>query len=393
MQKEEVKSMRKDFLVFGSPMIEQPEIDEVVASLKSGWLGTGPKAHKFEEMFKEYKGSKYAMALNSCTAALHLSMLAIGIKPGDEVIVPAMTFVSTASVVIHAGGIPVFADCEKDTMSIDPEDIERKISPKTKAIIPVHFAGRACNMDAIMDIANRHDLKVVEDCAHAIETEYHGKKAGTFGDLGCFSFYVTKNIVTGEGGIAITDNENYANMIKIMALHGMSKDAWKRFSDSGYKHYQVLYAGYKYNMMDIQAAIGIHQLPRVDKYWKRRQEIWNRYNEAFKDIPVFTPAPVESNTRHAYHLYTLLLDIDNLKITRDEFLDEMTKRNIGVGVHYIALHLHPYYQKKFGYKRGDFPNAEWISDRTVSLPLSAKLTDEDVEDVIVAAAKITKYYS
>ncbi|MGB2661350.1 MAG: DegT/DnrJ/EryC1/StrS family aminotransferase [Candidatus Omnitrophota bacterium] len=374
--------MRKEFLVFGSPMIEQPEINEVVDSLKSGWLGTGPKVHKFEEMFKSYKGSKYAMALNSCTAALHLSMLAIGLKPGDEVILPTMTFAATANAVLHAGGKPIFADCEKDTMNIDPKEIEKKITPKTKAILPVHFAGRACDMDAIMDIAKSHDLRVVEDCAHAIETEYHGKKAGNFGDLGCFSFYVTKNIVTGEGGMAITDNEDYADKIKILALHGMSRDAWKRFSDAGYKHYQVLYVGYKYNMMDIQAAIGIHQLPRIDSYWKRRQEIWSRYNEAFKDLPVFTPAPVEPDTRHAYHLYTLLLDIDNLKITRDEFLDEMTKQNIGVGVHYIALHLHPHYQKTFSYKEGDFPNAEWISDRTVSIPLSAKLTNEDVEDVI-----------
>lgn len=380
--------MRKDFLVFGSPLIEQPEIEEVVASMKSGWLGTGPKVHKFEEMFTEYKGSKYAMAVNSCTAALHLSLLAIGIKPGDEVIVPTMTFTSTASVVIHAGGVPVFADCKKDTMNIDPKDIERKITPRTKAIIPVHFAGRACEMDAIMKIAKRHNLKVIEDCAHAIETEYHGKKAGTFGDLGCFSFYVTKNIVTGEGGMATTNNEEYANIIKIMALHGMSKDAWKRFGDSGYKHYQVLYAGYKYNMMDIQAAIGIHQLPRIDKYWKRRQEIWNMYNEAFKDLPVFTPSPVEPNTKHAYHLYTLLLDIENLSITRDEFLDEMTKRKIGVGVHYIALHLHPFYQNAYEYKTGDFSNAEWISERTVSIPLSAKLTDEDVKDVIEAVRSI-----
>lgn len=380
--------MRKDFLVFGSPLIEQPEIDEVVSSLKSGWLGTGPKVHRFEEMFKEYKGTKYAMALNTCTAALHLSMLAIGITPDDEVIVPSMTFAATANAVIHAGGKPVFADCKRDTMNIDPEDIERKITPKTKAIIPVHFAGRACDMEAIMDIARRHNLKVIEDCAHAIETLYYGKKAGTFGDLGCFSFYVTKNIVTGEGGMVVTDNEEYANHIKILALHGMSKDAWRRFSDEGYKHYQVVYSGFKYNMMDIQAAIGIHQLPRIEKYWKRRQEIWDRYNEAFQDLPVFTPKSIESNTRHAYHLYTLLLDIDNLKITRDQFLDEMTKQNIGVGVHYIALHLHPYYQNTYGYKRGDFPNAEWISDRTVSLPLSAKLTDEDVEDVIKAVRLI-----
>jgi len=380
--------VRRDFLVFGSPLIEQPEIDEVVTSLKSGWLGTGPKVQKFEEMFKEYKGSKYAIALNSCTAALHLSLLAIGIKSGDEVIVPTMTFAATASVVVHAGGIPVFSDCERDTMNIDPKDIERKRTPKTRAIIPVHIAGRACKMDAVMDITQRYHLKVVEDAAHAIETEYHGKKAGTFGDLGCFSFHVTKNIVTGEGGMAITSNEEYANQIRLLRLHGTSRDAWKRFTDKSYEHYQVLYAGYKYNMTDIQAAIGIHQLARVEKYWQRRQEIWNRYNEAFEDLPVFTPAPAERNTRHAHHLYILLLDIDHLKITRDQFLDEMTRHNIGVGVHYIALHLHPYYQKTFGYKRGDFPNAEWISDRTVSLPLSAKLRDEDVEDVIEAVGEI-----
>lgn len=376
--------MRKNFLVFGSPLIEQSEIDEVVDSMKSGWLGTGLKVQKFEQMFREYKGSKFAMALNSCTAALHLSMLAIDLKPGDEVIVPTMTFAATANAVIHAGGVPVFADCEKDTMNISPEDIERKITNKTRATIPVHFAGRPCNMDAVMSIAKRHKLKVIEDCAHAIETEYHGRKTGTFGDLGCFSFYATKNIVTGEGGMVITDNEECANRIKVLGLHGMSKDAWKRFSDEGYKHYQVVYAGFKYNMMDIQAAIGIHQLSRIDKYWKRREQIWNRYNEAFKGLPVFLPAPVESHTKHAYHLYTLLLDIDNLKITRDQFLDKMTAQNIGVGVHYIALHLHPYYQQAFGYKKGDFPNAEWISNRTVSIPLSAKLTDEDVDDVIEA---------
>lgn len=386
----EGRHKRDNFLVFGSPLIEEEEIEEVTRTLISGWLGTGPKVHQFEENFKEYKGSRFAMALNSCTAALHLSMCAIGINPGDEVIVPTMTFAATANAVIHAGGKPVFADCEKDTMNIDPLDIERKITSKTKAIVPVHFAGRACNMDAIMDIAKRHDLKVVEDCAHAIETEYHGKKTGTFGDIGCFSFYVTKNIVTGEGGMSITDNEEYADRIKILGLHGMSKDAWKRFGDSGYRHYQVLFAGYKYNMMDIQAAIGIHQLPRIDRYWERREEIWNRYTRAFKDRSVFTPMPVEPNTRHGYHLYTILLDIDNFMITRDQFLDEMTKVNIGVGVHYIALHLHPYYQQTFGYKRGDFPNAEWISDRTVSLPLSAKLTDEDVNDVIKAVVEIVE---
>lgn len=381
---------RKKFLVFGSPMIEQPEIDEVVSSMKSGWIGTGPKVHKFEEMFRKYKGAKFAMAVNSCTAALHLSMLCLDLKDGDEVILPTMTFAATANSVIHAGAKPVLVDCEKDTMNISPEDIERKITPKTRAIIPVHFAGRPCNMHAICEISRRHNIKIIEDCAHAIESEYKGKKTGTFGELGCFSFYVTKNVVTGEGGMIITNNEKYANKIKILALHGMSKDAWQRFSDKGYKHYQVIYAGFKYNMMDIQAAMGIHQMKKIHKNWKRRFEIWKRYNENFKNLQVFIPATPENNTKHAYHLYTLLLDINNLKITRDEFLNEMTKRKIGTGVHYIALHLHPYYRYNFGYKKGDFPNAEWISERTVSLPLSAKLTDSDVEDVITAVKDTLK---
>ncbi|MCK4584098.1 DegT/DnrJ/EryC1/StrS aminotransferase family protein [candidate division WOR-3 bacterium] len=384
--------MRETFLPFGAPLIEQAEIDEVVTSLKSGWLGTGPKVHKFEEMFKEYKGVKYAMALNSCTAALHLSMLAIGIKPGNEVILPSMTFASTANAVIHAGGKPILVDCEKDTMNMDPEDIERQIAPKTKAIIPVYFAGRPCNMDRIVDIANKHNLKIVEDAAHAIEAEYNGKKTGTFGDIGCFSFYVTKNIITGEGGMAITNVEEYANKIKRLSFHGIRKDKLHSSSDKKYKHYQVIDRGFKLTMMDIQAAIGIHQLPRVEKYWERRKEIWERYNEAFKDLPVFIPAPIPNGVKHSYHLYTLLLDIDKLNITRDEFLYEMAKRNIGVGVHYIALHLQPYYQQKYGYKQGDFPNADWISDRTVSIPLSAKLTDNDVQDVINTVREIIALY-
>ena len=376
--------MREDFLVFGSPKVEQPEIDEVVDSLRSGWLGTGPKVARFEEMFKAYKGSRHAVAVNSCTAALHLSMLAVGIGPGDEVLVPAMTFASTANAVIHTGGRPVFVDCERDTMNIDPDDIRRKITDRTRAILPVHFAGRPCNMEAIMDIAQANDLRVIEDCAHAVEAEYHGRKAGAFGDLGCFSFYVTKNIITGEGGMVITDNDEYAERIKVCALHGMSKDAWKRLGDEGFKHYQVIYAGFKYNMMDIQAALGIHQLPRAESYRERRKEIWARYDQAFEDLPVFLPHAVEPDTKHAYHLYTLLLDLEGIDMTRDQFLDEMTRRNIGVGVHYIALHLHPFYCQNYGYRKGEFPNAEWISERTVSIPLSAKLSDEDVEDVTQA---------
>ena len=379
---------RKNFLVFGSPLIEEDEITEVEKTLRSGWIGTGPKVHKFEEMFRQYKSSKYSIALNSCTAALHLSLLAIGIERGDEVIVPVLTFAATANSVIHAGGIPVFVDCNRKTMNIEPSEIELKITKKTKAIIVVHFAGYPVDMDKVMEIAEKYNLKVIEDCAHAIEAEYKGKKIGTIGDIGCFSFYVTKNIVTGEGGMVVTNNDKYAKTIKTLALHGMSHDAWKRFSDDGYKHYQVVLPGFKYNMMDIQAALGIHQLPRIESYWKKREKIWNKYNNAFKSLSLFIPPKIPDKIKHSYHLYTILIDIDKLLLTRDNFLNEMTKYNIGVGVHYIALHLHPYYKENFNYKRGDFPNAEWISERTVSLPLSPKLKDNDVNDVINSVNEI-----
>jgi len=384
--------VRNTFLIFGNPLIEEEEITEVVATMKSGWLGTGPKVAKFEEMFKEYIGCKYALAVNSCTAGLHLSLIAVGIKAGDEVITAPMTFASTANVIVHTGAIPVFADIKRSSMNIDPAEIERKITKRTKAVIPVHFAGRACNMDAILDIAKRHRLSIINDGAHAIETEYKGRKIGSLGDISSFSFYVTKNIVTGEGGMATTNNKEYADKIKIYALHGLNKDAWRRFSDDGYKHYSVIYPGFKYNMMDLQASIGIHQLKRIEGYSKRRRDIWRKYNNSFRNLPCFIPAEVENNTRHAFHLYTLLVDINNLTTNRDGIMDALYNENIGTGVHYTALHLHPFYAKKFNYKRGDFPNAEFVSDRTISLPLSPKLMDEDVQDVITTVRKILNRY-
>lgn len=380
--------MRKDFLIFGSPLIGQEEIDEVVATLKSGWIGTGPKVHQFEEDFRNYVGAKYAVAVNSCTAALHLSLVALGVEPSDEVIVPSMTFASSANVVVHCGAKVVFADCDRVTYNIDPEDVQRKITKKTKAIIIVHMAGRPVNMDEILAIAKEHDLKVIEDAAHAVETEYKGKKVGTLGDLGCYSFYTTKNLVTAEGGMVVTNNEAYAKRIRVLSLHGMSADAWKRYGSEGYKHYEVVEAGYKYNMTDIQASLGLHQLARIERNWKRRGEIWDRYMKELADLPLILPAPVSKGDRHAYHLFTILVDTDKTKVTRDEFLNEMTKRKIGTGVHFRALHLQPYYRKTHGYKEGDLPNAEWIGDRTVSIPLSAKLTDDDVADVIEAIRDI-----
>lgn len=375
------------FLVFGSPLIENDEIEEVVSAMKSGWIGTGPKVARFEEEFSEYKGIKHAAALNSCTAALHLSMLAADIKPGDEVITTPLTFCATVNAIIHAGAVPVLADINAVTLNIDPDEIERKVTDKTRALLPVHFGGRPCEMNAIVDIAARHDLKIIEDCAHAIESEYKGVKTGTFGDFGCFSFYVTKNIITGEGGMVIAKKEEDIARIKILGLHGLTKDAWSRFSDDGYKHYYVTECGYKYNMMDLQAAIGLHQLKRIRTYWERRQAIWQQYNKAFSDLPITLPADPEPDTIHAFHLYTILIDEQKAGINRDMFLEVMTANNIGIGVHYLSIPEHPYYQKTFGWKPEDYPVAFSVGRQTVSLPLSAKLKDEDIKDVINALKK------
>jgi len=379
---------KEDFLVFGAPAIEDAEIAEVVASMKQGWLGTGPKVARFEEAFKQYKGARYAAAVNSCTAALHLSLVAADLSPGDEVITSALTFCATVNAIIHAGATPVLADVDAVTMNLDASQVEAKITPKTRAIVPVHFAGRPCDMDALLEITARHDLKIIEDCAHAIESEYHGRQAGTFGDFGCFSFYVTKNVVTGEGGMVLARRAQDIARIKVLALHGMSKDAWRRFSDTGYKHYEVVAAGFKYNMMDLQAAIGIHQLQRVDRYWQRRHEIWARYQQAFADLPIELPAEPEADTRHAYHLYTILLDRQKTGIGRDQFLEAITRHNIGVGVHYMSVPEHRYYRDTFGWRPQDYPAAMQIGRRTVSLPLSARLTDQDVTDVIAAVKQV-----
>jgi dTDP-4-amino-4,6-dideoxygalactose transaminase len=320
-------------------------------------------------------------------------MMSIGLQPGDEVIVPSMTFAATANAVIHAGGKPVLADVSRQTMCLDPQDAAQRITPRTRAIVPVHFAGRACDMAAIRELADRHGLRIIEDCAHAVETLYHGRHAGTLGDLGTFSFYVTKNVATGEGGMITTNDSDWAARIKMMALHGLSADAWKRFSDAGFKHYEVMEPGFKYNMMDLQAALGLHQLDRVEANLERRREIWSRYDDAFADLPVFLSPPEEEGTRHARHLYILLLDIDRLRGNRDEIQAALHRQRIGTGIHYRALHLHHYYREAFGYRPGDLTNAEWISDRTQSLPLSPKLTDEDVESVIFALRRTLEYFA
>jgi len=384
---------RSAYLMFGKPDIRQPEIDEVLAALQSAWIGTGPRASRFEEQFASYIGAPHAVAMNSCTAALHLALVAIDLRPGDEVIVPSMTFASTANVVVHAGGRPVLADVRRDTMCLDPNEIAARVTPRTKAIIPVHFAGRACDMDEIMRLARLHDLRVIEDCAHAVETLYHGKHAGTIGDIAAFSFYATKNVVTGEGGMLTTANAAWVPRIRALRLHGLSGDAWKRFSDDGFKQYEIVEPGFKYNMMDLQAALGLHQLARVEAGLVRRSEVWARYNAAFSDLPALLPAPDAPDTRHGRHLYTILLDLERLTADRDTIQAALHKQFIGTGVHFRALHLHQYYREVHGYRRGDLPNAEWISERTLSLPLSSALTDEEVDDVVFAVTRTLEHFS
>jgi dTDP-4-amino-4,6-dideoxygalactose transaminase len=375
--------------VFGAPLIGEAEIDEVVASLRSGWLGTGPKVARFESDFAAYTGAPHAAAVGSCTAALHLSLLALELEPGAEVITSALTFCATVNAIIHAGATPVLADVDPVTMNLDPAAVAAAVTPRTRAVLPVHFAGRPCDMDALGELCGRHGLALVEDCAHAIETTYRGRHAGTFGDFGCFSFYVTKNIATGEGGMVVARDEGRAARIKRLALHGMTADAWKRFSDEGYRHYLVREAGFKYNMMDLQAALGLHQLARVEENWRRRAEVWRRYQEGFADLPLDLPAEPEPDTRHAHHLYTVLVDEARAGLGRDAVLEAMTRENIGVGVHYLAIPEHPYYQETYGWRPEEWPVATAIGRRTVSLPFSAKLTDGDVDDVVAALRKVT----
>jgi len=376
-----------DFLVFGAPQIEDAEIDEVVASMRAAWLGTGPKVARFEEAFRQYRTARHAVAVNSCTAALHLSLLAAGIGPGDEVITTALTFCATVNVIIHVGAKPVLVDVDARSMNIDLDALAAAIGPRTKAVIPVHFAGRPVDMDRLMSLAGLYGITVIEDCAHAIEAEWRGRAAGTFGAFGCFSFYATKNLATGEGGMILTDDEQAAGRLKVLALHGMSKDAWKRFSDEGYRHYQVIEAGFKYNMMDLQAAIGLHQLERIEANWQRREAHWNRYQRDLAGLDLELPAEPDPATRHGLHLFTLLVDEATSGVSRDEFLVSMTRHGIGVGVHYMSIPEHPYYRDRFGWLPEMYPVAASIGRRTVSIPFSARIGEQDAADVVEAVRR------
>lgn len=376
--------MRENYLVFGAPFFDQDTVNELKDALSSGWIGTGPRVARFEELVRKYTGAGHAVAVNSCTAALHLSLIAVDVGPGHEVITTPMTFCATANAIVHTGARPVFVDCDRDTGLIDVSQIEAAITPRTRAILPVHLAGRICDMETIGDIARRHGLRVVEDAAHAFEARPRSSQAGSVSDATCFSFYVTKNITTGEGGMVITNDERIAARTKTLALHGMSRDAWTRFSDAGYKHYEVVEPGFKYNMTDMQAAIGLHQFDHVDVWLARRNEIWTRYMDELADLPVRLPAADDLRSRHCRHLFTLMIDPDLALIDRDEFMRRMHERRIGTGVHYVGVHLQPWYRRTFGLQPQDFPAATWRSERTVSIPLSPHLGDDDVTDVVEA---------
>jgi dTDP-4-amino-4,6-dideoxygalactose transaminase len=379
---------RERYLTFGAPHLLQAERDEVLACLDSGWLGTGPRAARLEREFAAYVGAPVAIGVSSGTAALHLALLSLVLPRDAADITSAMTFCATATAIVHAGATPVFADCDRATLNLDPDDVRRKITPRTRALVPVHFAGRPCDMEALGAIAREHELAVVEDCAHAIEAAIDGRHCGTFGDLGCFSFYVTKNMTTVEGGMVVAREPSRADAIPALALHGLSKDAWHRYGDDGFQHYEVVTPGFKYNLTDLAASIGIHQLARVEANWDRRRALWGYYQDALRDLPLVLPAAAPASVRHALHLFTCLVDDRRTAVTRDEVLAGLHALRIGAGVHYRAVHEHQWYRTTYGARTGSLPNAEWVSARTFSLPLSPAVSDADAADVVRALRAI-----
>jgi len=385
--------VRKDFLPFHKPSFGPEEEKELVDVLRSGWITKSQRTVEFEKRFAEYTGAKYAVGLNSCTAALHLSLVALGIGPGDEVITTPITFAATVNVIEHCGAKPVFADVKADDLNINPEEIKKKITARTRAIIPVHFIGAPCEMDEIFAIADQHGLAVVEDAAHAVETVYKGRKIGSLKSVAtCFSFYATKNITTGEGGMLTTNDAAIEEKVRILSLHGISRDAWKRYGLEGYRHWDILMPGYKYNMFDLQAALGLCQLKKVEKFWQRRKQIVERYNQAFSDVPALKLLTCAPEHKPAHHLYVLVIKTELLNADRDQIMNALQAEGIGIGIHFRSVPEHPYYRQKYGYKKGSLPNAEYASQRVLSIPLFPAMTDSDTESVIEAVRKVIGHY-
>jgi dTDP-4-amino-4,6-dideoxygalactose transaminase len=385
--------LHKKFIAFGKPSIGNQELNYSNKVMKGGWIGTGPVTQKFEKNFSTYKKAKFALSVNSCTAALHLSLISLGLKVGDEVITTPLTFCSTINSIIISGCKPILTDIRKDSLNIDENFIEKKITKKTKAILLVHFAGLPCNMSRIMKIANKYKLKVIEDCAHAIETEYYGKKAGTFGDVGCFSFYANKNITTGEGGMIICKSKIFAEKIKILRLHGMSKDAWKRYLPDAVPitkkntHYDVKYTGYKYNMTDLQASMGVCQLKKIDAMWKKRNKLYKKYLKELRGLPIFVQNASDYKFKHALHLFVIIIDKTKTNKSRDSLINFLFKKKIGSAVHYRSVTEMTNYKKLFNWNNNSFPNSFYVGQNTVSLPLYPDLTNKEQNYIISQVKK------
>lgn len=381
-------TVRSTFLPYHQPLIDADDERAVVETLRSGWITTGPRTKAFERTLAEAVGAARAVAVNSCTAALHLALEIAGVGPGDEVITSPITFASTANVIVHRGARPVFADVDPHTLNIDVASLEAAVTPRTKAIIPVDFAGHPADLDEILALAHARGLVVIEDAAHAIGAEYRGRRVGGIADMTAFSFYATKNITSGEGGALTTNNEEWAERAGILALHGISRDAWKRYSSAGYAHWDIVAAGYKYNMFDLQAALVTSQLAKIDDFWRRRVALKAHLDAGLRDLPELTLPGEKPGIRHAYHLYPVVVRTEMLTADRDVVMNAIQAENVGIGVHFRAVHLHPYYMETFGFRRGDFPHAEYYSDRAISLPLYPRMSNADADDVVAAVRTV-----
>lgn len=385
--------VRENFIPYNRPDITNAEIGEVVDTLKSGWIARGPRTLQFEQAFAKYVGAKHALALNSCTAALHVSLLSAGIGPDDEVITTPMTFASTANTVIHCGAKPVFADIDYRTGCIDPAEVAKKITPKTKAIVPVHYSGQVCDLDPIYALADKYHLYVSEDAAHALWSRYKGRLIGNhLKGSACYSFYATKNLTTGEGGMLVTDNDEIDAKARIWAGQGMSKNAWNRYAKGGSWKYDICEPGFKYNMFDIQAALGLRQLDRLEEMQQKRLKIAAQYQAAFSKCDALDPPFVPEYTTHCWHLYVLRIVPENLTIDRDQFIVELNNRNVGTSVHFIPVTNMSAYTSRYGFKPSDFPNTEKHYQRIISLPLYPTMTDEEVQYVIDAVLDIAEKF-
>jgi dTDP-4-amino-4,6-dideoxygalactose transaminase len=380
--------VRTEPLVFGQPEFGPEAIDEIVDTVRSGWVGTGPKAARFEQELASYVGSTHALAVSSCSAALHLALLAIGVGPGDEVITTPLTFVATVNAILHVGAVPVLVDVDRATQNLDPARVAEAVTARTRALLPVHMAGRPCDLDALAGIAREHGIAIIEDAAHALGAEYRGTKIGAVSDLTTFSFYATKNVSMGEGGVITTERDDWAELIRSTSHHGLAVTPWQRTSTAPATRAPATSLGFKYNLTDLHASLGLHQLARIDEWQVVREKVWHEYDRGLEGLPLVLPAPPAPDTVHARHLYTVLFDIEALGHDRDWIRGALQAEGIGTGVHYNPVHLQPYHAARLGYAPTDFPNAVWIGERTVSLPLSPFLDEQDVDDVITAVHEV-----